>query len=130
MDTDYLDDLPEDDLRSLSKRLLADLKEARERLKQSPETSSRPPSSREPWQLSQPRDEPSEDASAPEESEPPASTAPSAEELPNPDAATPPAAAGDTGQPKKAGRRPGSEGHSRNLTLPVTQTIEHRPACL
>ena len=128
MDTDYLDDLPEDDLRSLSKRLLADLKEARERLKQSPETSSRPPSSREPWQLSQPRDEPSEDASAPEESEPPASTAPSAEELPNQDAATS-AEAGDTRQPKKAGRRPGSEGYSRNLTLPVTQTIEHRPAC-
>ncbi|PKM09833.1 MAG: hypothetical protein CVV13_15090, partial [Gammaproteobacteria bacterium HGW-Gammaproteobacteria-3] len=42
------------------------------------------------------------------------------------DSATPPATAGDTGQPKKAGRRIGSPGHSRNLTLPVTQTIAHR----
>lgn len=56
MDTDYLDDLPEDQLRSLSKQLLTDLKEARERLKQNPDTSSRPPSSREPWKASEPRD--------------------------------------------------------------------------
>jgi|GEM_PF-2254807 len=52
--TDYLGDLPEGQLRSLSKQLLNDLKEARERLKQTPETSSRPPSSREPWKASEP----------------------------------------------------------------------------
>lgn len=39
MDTDYLDKLPEGDLRPLSKQLFADLQEARERLKQSPKTS-------------------------------------------------------------------------------------------
>ena len=54
LDTDYLDDLPEGQLRSLSKQLLVDLKAAHERLKQSPETSSRPPSSREPWKASAP----------------------------------------------------------------------------
>jgi len=37
----------------LSKQLLQYLKEARERLKQTPETSSRPPSSRAPWQASE-----------------------------------------------------------------------------
>ena len=56
MDTDYLDDLPEGQLRSLGKQLLKDLKEARERLKQNPDTSSRPPSSREPWKASEPSD--------------------------------------------------------------------------
>ncbi|WP_244310881.1 hypothetical protein [Methylotuvimicrobium buryatense] len=30
---------------------------------------------------------------------------------------------------KKAGRQVGSPGYSRNLTLPVTRTIEHRPDC-
>ena len=37
-------------LRGLSVRLLADLKEARERLNQGPTNSSRPPSSRAPWE--------------------------------------------------------------------------------
>ena len=36
-------------LRGLSARLLADLKDARDRLNQGPDTSSRPPSSRAPW---------------------------------------------------------------------------------
>ncbi|MDO9141864.1 MAG: hypothetical protein Q7U38_16210 [Methylobacter sp.] len=43
IDADYLDKLPETRLRTLSKDLLADLKTARERLNQSPATSSRPP---------------------------------------------------------------------------------------
>ena len=120
--------MPEGDLRFLSKRLLTDLKEARERLKQSPETSSRPPSSREPWKASLPHDDLSEDASATVEITPVNSTAPSADELPNV-VATKPMAVDATEQPKKAGRQVGSQGHSRKLTLPVTQTLAHRPAC-
>jgi hypothetical protein len=42
LNTSYLDTLPEDNLRSLSKKLLVDLKEARERLNWTPETSSVP----------------------------------------------------------------------------------------
>lgn len=119
MDTDYLDDLPEGQLRSLSKQLLKDLKEARERLKQTPETSSRPPSSREPWKASEPCEV------APEEG------APAADELqlPPPDSGEPTAPAGAAGQSKKAGRRVGSEGHGRNLALAVTQTVSHHPIC-
>lgn len=127
MDTNYLDDLPEGDLRSLSKQLLADLKEARERLKQSPNTSSRPPSSREPWQSSQPRDVSSEAVPTTDDLSTQNSTESSSDDLPNPDSATPPAAACDSGKPKKGGRPVGSPGYSRNLTLPVTRTIEHRP---
>jgi hypothetical protein len=44
-----LQSLSEEDLRTLSAKLLLDLKEARERLNQSPKNSSRPPSSRDPW---------------------------------------------------------------------------------
>lgn len=128
MDTDYLDNLPEGELRPLSKRLLADLKEARERLKQSPETSSRPPSSREPWKASPSDGQRTDVELAPETSPPSASTESSEAELPGQDVATSPTT-GVTEHPKKAGRRPGSEGHSRTLTLPVTQTFAHHPAC-
>jgi len=50
LDDDYLHGLPVDPLRSLSKKLLADLKEAHDRLNQSPSNSSRPPSTRAPWE--------------------------------------------------------------------------------
>jgi len=36
----------------------------------------------------------------------------------------------DSSQPKKkAGRRVGSKGYSRNLTLAVPRTVPHRPVC-
>ena len=50
LDEDYLAHLPEERLRSLSAKLLADLKAAHERLDQNPNNSSRPPSSRAPWE--------------------------------------------------------------------------------
>ncbi len=49
LDRAYLDALDEAALRGLSAKLLDDLKEARDRLNQGPENSSRPPSSRAPW---------------------------------------------------------------------------------
>jgi transposase len=61
IDDDYVRSLGTDELRGLSLRLLADLKEARERLNQGPTNSSRPPSSRSPWergQFSDPTHEP------------------------------------------------------------------------
>ncbi|KAA6184478.1 hypothetical protein F2Q65_12245 [Thiohalocapsa marina] len=50
LDEDLLQGMPEATLRRLSVNLLADLKEARERLQQHPGNSSRPPSSRAPWE--------------------------------------------------------------------------------
>lgn len=50
LDETYLSSLGEEALRALSVKLLADLKEARERLNQGPDNSSRPPSSRTPWE--------------------------------------------------------------------------------
>ena len=48
-DEAYLAGLPEGSLRTLSVKLLLDLKELFERLEQNPSNSSRPPSSRAPW---------------------------------------------------------------------------------
>ena len=50
IDDAYLRSLDPEALCGLSVRLLADLKEARERLNQGPTNSSRPPSSRAPWE--------------------------------------------------------------------------------
>ena len=50
IDDAYLRSLDPEALRGLSVRLLADLKEAWDRLNQGPENSSRPPSSRAPWE--------------------------------------------------------------------------------
>lgn len=49
IDDAYVRSLDPEALRGLLLRLLADLKEARDRLNQGPENSSRPPSSRLPW---------------------------------------------------------------------------------
>jgi hypothetical protein len=53
LDDAYLAGLEEASLRALSVKLLADLKEAHERLAQNPSNSSRPPSSRAPWETAQ-----------------------------------------------------------------------------
>jgi transposase len=50
LDAAYLRSLDEEQLRRLSLRLLEDLEEARERLRQNPTNSARPPSSRVPWE--------------------------------------------------------------------------------
>ena len=50
LDEETIGSLQTERLRTLSLKLLADLKEARDRLNQSPENSSRPPSSRAPWE--------------------------------------------------------------------------------
>ncbi|MFZ1640553.1 MAG: IS66 family transposase, partial [Candidatus Contendobacter sp.] len=49
IDDAYIRSLDPEALQGLSLRLLADLKEAWDRLNQGPENSSRPPSSRAPW---------------------------------------------------------------------------------
>jgi transposase len=50
LDETYLAGLPGGSLRTLSVKLLLDLKELFERLEQNPSNSSRPPSSRAPWE--------------------------------------------------------------------------------
>ena len=112
----------------LSLRLLADLKEARERLNQGPTNSSRPPSSRAPWERGEPLTLPDEaEASLPVAAEP-------AEEAPAdgpptevPTAAVNPAAAKSA---RKPGKQPGAPGVGYGLTglCPTRQRHRHLPA--
>ena len=133
LDEQTLKELPAEQKDALLVKLLWDLQEARERLKASSQTSSRPPSSDAPWQggLSEAqRSEESESANA-------ADQAPGNEELeagersaetsgepkPSEGASTEPV----ENKPKKPGRRVGAPGHSRQLSLPISDTIWHRP---
>ncbi|MGP8329785.1 MAG: hypothetical protein ACT6FF_05660, partial [Methanosarcinaceae archaeon] len=50
IDEEYIDSLSLEKLRHLSKKILDDLKEARDRLNQTPENSSRPSGSFAPWE--------------------------------------------------------------------------------
>jgi transposase len=124
IDDDYVRSLGTNALRDLSLRLLADLKEARERLHQGPTNSSRPPSSRAPWERGQvpdptcepeaPQDEAAA-AEAPRTEVEPAKTRP-AEIRP---AAVKPA--------RKAGKQPGAPGIGRTQVLEARELIPHYP---
>jgi transposase len=110
----------------LLKKVVADLKEARERLKADSRTSSRPPSSDVPWLSAAeediaevPEEPPLVDAAEPAlEEEAEASPEPVAEEAFPADPAR---------EPKRPGRPKGHPGHSRQLTLAVDETITHAP---
>jgi transposase len=116
-----------EDLRTLSTKLLQDLKEARERLNQSPNNSSRPPSSRVPWEKNDgseqseverspvPEDEedaPRDDDADAEKADPKKAGKPSKEE---------------NGPRRKPGKQPGSPGHGRTQVIAITGTVDHRP---
>ncbi|WP_295608819.1 DUF6444 domain-containing protein, partial [uncultured Lamprocystis sp.] len=140
LDDGYLQRLPEAALRALSLTLLADLKEAQERLQQNPNNSSRPPSSRAPW------DRPGVAAAeAPDTDEEEAPVAPSRDTSAADDAraaddaepAPPPPGAPPSGDPtpperpkRKPGKQPGTPGVGRTQVFTAQATEEHRPtAC-
>jgi hypothetical protein len=123
MDEGWLEKLPEDKLRQVSARILQDLKEARDRLNQTPDNSSRPPSSRAPWEKGQaeekepaPDDDESE-AETPRESygceESSAGCEPAQGELP-------------PVPKKKPGKQPGAQGFGRTQKFAVTGEQTHR----
>jgi hypothetical protein len=127
LDEGYLAKLPEAQLRSLSVKLLADLKAAHERLDQNPTNSSRPPSSRAPWE-SEDRGDPPDKPEPPNDAE---QAAPGGDE----DAQTPPDKSKDEPRPaeesaeqRRAGQRPGAPGHGRVQQLPIELVHHHHPA--
>ena len=133
LDEDALRRLPEAALRTLSVTLLADLKEAYERLHQTPANSSRPPSSRAPWERDPPtgtstRSAAAADAPAQHEDAPPPGPPVPADAAP---------AAADTkkqeGAPKPRrhpGKQPGAPGVGRTQRFTAHVTEAHRPqAC-
>ena len=120
-------------LRGLSVRLLADLKEAWDRLNQGPENSSRPPSSRAPWARKSGGQESDEDAAdGALEPEPAAAKPAEAKPVEAKPAAAKPAAAKPV-EPKparKAGKQPGAPGIGRTQVFQANAEQAHYPdAC-
>jgi transposase len=123
MDEGWLENLPEGKLRQVSARILQDLKEARDRLNQTPDNSSRPPSSRVPWEKGHTEenepvaDKGESEAETPRESGRPGEPATGCEPAPG----EPP-----TGQKKKPGKQPGAQGFGRTQKFAVTGERMHR----
>jgi hypothetical protein len=129
IDDAYIESLDPEALRGLSLRLLADLKEAWDRLNQGPENSSRPPSSRAPWERKGGTQEAGAEAdtlavdgngeATPAET-PPAETPPAE----TPPAETPPA---ETPPARKPGKQPGAPGVGRTQIFQAQETQAHYP---
>ena len=135
LDDTHLQALQEQRLRVLAVKLLADLKEAHERLGQTPDNSSRPPSSRAPWEGStspevspaaSSEDVPSDSEEAPEVESGTADPAPESETKSEAEVST--SSSSRTRAPNRPGRRPGSEGHGRTQRLSVHEQRPHHPA--
>jgi transposase len=120
LDEAYLKRCPEARLREVAARLLRDLKEARDRLHQTPQNSSRPPSSQAPWDRP-PSDAAAEGADDEDEPPPPASPPPCARR-PASGAGTP------AGNPRRPGKQPGAPGRGRSERIAITHREIHRPA--
>lgn len=104
-------------LLGLSARLLADLKEARERLNQNPDNSSRPPSSGDPWSRGDTPLPEAEDGSDP---------------VPQGSSNSTPCKSSSKksscGTSRAAGKQNGAPGHGRTQVLPVTPTQDQHPS--
>ena len=126
LDDAYLAGLSDGQARALLGKALADLKVARERLGQNPTNSSRPPSTRAPWEQA----DADEGAAATPSAEAGKDGEPSEDE-PNPDEAAQPQrpASGGNDEGKRPGRRKGAPGHSRTQHLPVDVELTHAPDC-
>ena len=107
-----------DALEDLAVRLANDLKEAKERLNQRPENSSRPPSSREPWSRNK------QDPAQPPCGDEPEDDPNSGGQENKTDKAK--SRKGSSG-PRSAGKQEGSQGYARVQQLPITATVGHYP---
>jgi transposase len=131
-------ELPEEVLRRLSIKLLYDLKEARERLKQTSRNSSRPPSSDLPWDKAG-----GEPSNAQQSQEPSECSEVDEHPLDNDKASkTKPEKAQDTideaqqtvdsenaaSDKRKAGKQPGAPGYGREQKIAITGEEHHYPA--
>ena len=134
LDEQTLRALPAEQKEALLVKLLWDLKDARERLKANSQTSSRPPRSDPPWHGHAPAGEDvdvidAEGGETESEAEVSAASTAAAEpsEVAAPAAETTPASAADK-TPKKAGHQVGAPGQSRQVSLPVSATVNQVPA--
>ncbi|MDS4018916.1 MAG: IS66 family transposase [Candidatus Competibacter sp.] len=121
IDDVYLQSLEVEALRGLSVRLLADLKEARDRLNQGPENSSRPPRSRAPWE--RPDDGRESDADAAAEADAAADDREPGPAEANPAEASP----AKTPSARHPGKQPGAPGIGRTQVFRAHEERPHYP---
>jgi hypothetical protein len=126
LDEGYLAKLSEKQLRSLSAKLLADLKAAHERLDQNPNNSSRPPSSRAPWEGEDRGDRPNQPEHPKGEDDKPG-VGDDGTQKPPEESEGKQSQSDESVQHRRAGQRPGAPGHGRVQQLPIEQTHHHRP---
>lgn len=132
MDEAWLESLPEATARAVLRRVVCDLKEARDRLNQNPQNSSRPPGSQPPWESRRPgATEGGEDetgaVSARATGWPPAAA--TDEETTAPET-TAPRGAVKAPVGRKPGKQPGTPGHGRTQQLIIHDEAHRHPnAC-
>ena len=131
LDDAYLESLSEEQARALLSKALADLKTARERLGQNPSNSSRPPSTRAPWEQGDEDERATgREAQSPPSGEDETDTEPDSSSDEDSPAkkrrGTSRAASAKAGKP---GRRKGAPGHSRTQQLPIDAEVPHAPEC-
>ncbi len=126
IDAAYIQSLEPEALRRLSVQLLADLKEAWDRLNQGPENSSRPPSSRAPWERTRGESAPVDDAAddvlmlAPDDVKP---------DDVKPVAVKPVAVKPtDLPPPRRPGKQPGAPGFGRTQVFQAHEEQAHYPS--
>jgi transposase len=121
---EYLASLSSEQLLHLSKKMLDDLRDARDRLNQTPHNSSRPSGSYAPWQRTVPNNK--EQAAELEGEENKPESKGKKEEAAR-ERSDKPAASGAKSK-RKAGKQPGSRGVGRRVEMAVTDEVVHQPA--
>ncbi len=113
----YIESLDTETLEKLASKLLEDLKEARERLNQNPNNSSRPPSSTEPWIIANIEDEEKAEEKKGSDTADDESSTGSTESKENQEK--------KSAEPGKPGKQEGAEGKGRTQRLKITGVVIH-----
>jgi hypothetical protein len=127
LDEAALANLTPEQARALLSKAIEDLKRARERLAQNPTNSSRPPSTRAPWEQSEAQGQEPEEASVASAQSGEAGKPGAVSESEQQQVQTSPEGKGAEKPPARPGRRKGAPGHSRTQQLPVDAEQTHAP---
>lgn len=130
MDEAWLQSLPEATARAVLQRVVDDLKEARDRLNQNPQNSSRPPGSRPPWENPRPlaMERGEDEAGVVGNRATGSPPAPATDEVTTEPEAKAPRAPVKTPSGRKSGKQLGSPGHGRTQKLLVHEEVHRYPA--
>jgi len=136
LDEEYLTSLDSHALLAVSRKLLLDLKESRERLNQTPDNSSVPPSSKPAYlgiEFDEKPDLDSDEIDTDNHATPESNKNKKEDKPPPPEnsSETDPSSSGGgkSDQRRKPGKQVGAPGYGRNQKIPPHHIDEHRPEC-